>query len=100
MYFSNYVIMKLLQFGESQMKCTCFLSLVNYIIRDIVTALLLMNVFCSCSPIEGLWNNILRVYKLIIRLKILIYNKRFLISILPFHNIFTWKFISVLYDYF
>ena len=43
---------KLLQFGESQMKRTCFLSLVNYIIRDIVTALLLMNVFHSCSLIK------------------------------------------------
>ena len=30
------------------MKCTCFLSLVNYVIRDIVTASLLMNVFRSC----------------------------------------------------
>ena len=39
---------KLLQFFESQMKRTCFLSLVNYIIRDIVTASLLMNVFRSC----------------------------------------------------
>ena len=44
----NYEMMKLLQFGESQIKCTCFLSLVDYIIRDIVTASLLMNVFRSC----------------------------------------------------
>ena len=40
--------MKLLQFWESQMKSTCFLSLVNYVICDIVTASLLMNVFRSC----------------------------------------------------
>ena len=30
------------------MKHTCFLCLVNYIVRDIVTASLLMNVFRSC----------------------------------------------------
>ena len=44
----NHERTKILQFGESQMKRTCFLSLVTYIIRDIVTASLLMNVFRSC----------------------------------------------------
>ena len=34
------------------MKSTCFLSLVNYIIRDFVTASLLMNVFRSCCYSE------------------------------------------------
>ena len=50
-YIVNYFLCKyisLLQFWEFQMKRTCFLSLVNDIIRDIVTASLLMNVFRSC----------------------------------------------------
>ena len=36
------------------MKCTCFLYLVKYIIRDIVTASLLMNIFRSCFLLK--WN--------------------------------------------
>ena len=38
---------------------TCFLSLVDYVIRDIVTASLLMNVFRSCLVIKKLLLNYL-----------------------------------------